>query len=124
MKLESIIDNTEEHQRRSSITSVVKSLVSGAKEEPLAIEPKDEIVRFGIITEIEDGRVWINFHGNPMKSEVLAKYDCPDISIHELKELMEIIDVVKIKFKDLALKKPVVTDVYFSVSMVKYYKYL
>ncbi len=111
-------------QRKTAISSALKSIVSDSKQEKVSIKPKEIIERFGKITAVEANGVWVNFDGNPMKSEVFAEYDCADITLQELSEIVEHVDVVKIEFKDLALKKPVVKDIYLPVSVFKLMKYL
>ncbi|MCP3922871.1 MAG: hypothetical protein GY714_09825 [Desulfobacterales bacterium] len=118
MKLESIIDATEKTQRETTIKSTVKSMISSVSEEIISKKSKEVIERFGKIIEIDGKNVWVDFDGNPMKSPVMAEYDCPHLSIQDLEEVVNSVDVIKIEFKDLALKKPVIKNIYFSIEVV------
>jgi hypothetical protein len=117
MKLESIIEATEDSQRKNTIKSTVKSMISDVSEE-ITKKSKEVIERFGKIIEVDGNNVWVDFDGNPIKSPVMAEYDCPLLSIQDLEAIVNSVDVVKIEFKDLAMKKPVVKNIYFSIEVL------
>ncbi|MCP3927406.1 MAG: hypothetical protein GY714_33020 [Desulfobacterales bacterium] len=74
---------------------------------------------YGKIIRIEDDEIWIDFDNNPDTTPVIAKLGCLHISFDELEKSVELVESVKIDFEDGDTQKPVIRDIFCSISKLR-----